>query len=654
MQSKKKNYTSFLEPYSDYYNFNSINFYCDFETVLVDDVHYVCCFSIVGPNVCYFKSLTVVNGSNIHSESKKLIFSFIQICSEFKEKFSFIKKTRCLFIFHNFSKFDSFFIIKNLTSDSNFEIDLISRNKTIYRMIISNKLKNLKLEFRDSYLLLNLSLEKIGHIFCNQYKKFKFDHSLNILEIYYSKKLFFDVKKKIEVYCLNDSLLLREGFECFLQEVKKNLSINPLKFLSLPSLATKIFLRDFYDFKNEPIENCSGNKETFIRQSYCGGTTEIFKPYLKNGYHYDINSLYPYVMKEFEYPIGVGLFVKANEINLDTFFGFLEVEVYCPSSIKIPILTNHSEGRGLICPTGNWSGVYFSEELKVAKSLGYQLKIIRGVSYKKGRVFANIISQLYGLRSKYSKNSPSNTILKLLMNSLYGRFGMKPFLPVTRIVDEKQYGLIEKKYDILARTCLNNKIIVVYNLKPVKERIEFSLANDLISSKNSNPTNLRSLNKSSFSPIQIASAITSYARIIIHKYKSDSNNVIYYSDTDSIFCKYPLHKRYVSDSKLGFMKYCGKIKEAYFIAPKLYACIYKHRVEIRAKGVNTGLVSLNDILNFYKGKPQSYINSFPFKKDYKSFIIKKILQKIHISGILKTRNKKYTNGVWTSTSPHNL
>ena len=645
---------AFLKPIKIHSTFNSINFYCDFETILVDNIHYISCFSIVSSRINYYQSLSSVTSLTIKAKSNELILDFIKICNELKKKICLLNNLKVLFLFHNFSKFDSFFLLNSLSNKKEFTVDLITRNRVIYKMILTNFLQNFTLEFRDTYSMLNISLERIGRIFCTEYKKIKFDYALNTLKLYENKNNFTSLKKKIEIYCLNDSLVLREGFERFIKEIKQLLFVNPLICLSLPSLAIKIFLKDFYDSKNASIENCSGNKEIFIRKSYKGGSADVFKPFMKNGYHYDINSLYPYVMKEFKYPVGKGTFINHCNINLDTFFGFLEVEVFCPASIQMPILTKYDKVKGLICPSGTWIDTYFSEEIKVAKVLGYKFKIIRGVSYKKAPLFVPIINKFHDLRSLYSKNSPGNMIFKLLLNSLYGRFGMKPVLPVTQIVDKKKYNEIQAIYNILNQTVLNQKIIVVFIKKPVVEKLNLLKKFNLITEEKYNHLKNESLNKSFFTPIQIASAITSYARIIIYKYKADTNNIVYYSDTDSIFCKYPIHKRYVSNTKLGFMKNCGKIVKAYFIAPKIYACLYLNKFDIKCKGVNKGLVSFEDIKKLYIGKKQSFTNTLFFKKDYKTFIIKKIKQKIDISGTFLKRQKIYKNGLWVSTTPYNI
>ena len=103
---------SFLKPIKMYSVFNSVNFYCDFETILVDNIHYVSCFSIVGPRINYYKSLLLTD--NIKYNSNQLILSFITICAELKINFSSLSNKKILFLFHNFNKFDSFFIINSL------------------------------------------------------------------------------------------------------------------------------------------------------------------------------------------------------------------------------------------------------------------------------------------------------------------------------------------------------------------------------------------------------------------------------------------------------------------------------------------------------------------------------------------------------------
>ena len=42
----------------------------------------------------------------------------------------------------------------------------------------------------------------------------------------------------------------------------------------------------------------------FFKKSYTGGAVDVYKPMGENIYRYDVNSLYPYVMKNYSTPVG--------------------------------------------------------------------------------------------------------------------------------------------------------------------------------------------------------------------------------------------------------------------------------------------------------------------------------------------------------------
>ena len=81
-----------------------------------------------------------------------------------------------------------------------------------------------------------------------------------------------------------------------------------------------------------------------------------------------------------------------------------------------------------IAPVGTWTGWYFSEELKLALKLGYTFEVLEGVLFERGNIFKKYVSTLYKLRKSFKKDDPRNMICKLLLNSLYGKFGMSPHL----------------------------------------------------------------------------------------------------------------------------------------------------------------------------------------------------------------------------------
>ena len=46
-----------------------------------------------------------------------------------------------------------------------------------------------------------------------------------------------------------------------------------------------------------------------IKLGYTGGSVDVFKFYGKNVYYYDVNYLYPYVLKHCSMPVGTTYFI---------------------------------------------------------------------------------------------------------------------------------------------------------------------------------------------------------------------------------------------------------------------------------------------------------------------------------------------------------
>jgi len=126
---------------------------------------------------------------------------------------------------------------------------------------------------------------------------------------------------------------------------------------------------------------------------------------------------------------------------------------------------------------------------------------------------------------QYPKSNPLNLIAKLLLNSLYGRFGMIDSFPNIDIMDVSDFIKFEELFsdDIIDFVQLDNKIMVIYR---------------------SNQKNINTLldgHKESHNvSIAIASAITAYARIHMSQFKNNSDYNLFYSDTDSIYIDKPL------------------------------------------------------------------------------------------------------------------
>jgi hypothetical protein len=203
---------------------------------------------------------------------------------------------------------------------------------------------------------------------------------------------------------------------------------------------------------------------------------------------------------------------------------------------------------------------------------------------KKEVIFKEYIESMYSYR-KNSILNIDNLIYKLLMNSLYGRFGMNYIFEETKLIDFNYIYYYELLLDIKYK--YGNLLTYNYNLKEINrnfnilKNLNFN-ANDLNiieSIKNSLYKKTSNINVA----VQISSAISGYSRIELLKsmyHQLNNGGKIYYYDTDSIFTNKPLPEELVDIKKIGKFKLEYEIKEGIFLSPKNYAIITKNNKEL--------------------------------------------------------------------------
>jgi len=279
---------------------------------------------------------------------------------------------------------------------------------------------------------------------------------------------------------------------------------------------------------------------------------DVYKPYGEDIKGYDVNALYPSQMLKQDMPVGTPKYFEGDIYQFETDpFGFFEVEVDAPLDLNIPILQTRiktKNGYRTIAPVGTWVGTYFSEEIKEAKILGYKFKTLRGYQFERANIFEKYISELSILKENSKIGSANYLIYKYLMNSLYGRFGMNPRMETTLIIDSST----SDKY-------LNNDKLMVTNnidLKNGKELISY-----FEEIENSNKINIS---------IPLASAVTSYSRIFMSRFKIMLGENLFYSDTDSCYTNKTLDAKYIDERKIGKFKIERLFNKGIFLSPKMY------------------------------------------------------------------------------------
>jgi DNA polymerase type B, organellar and viral len=286
--------------------------------------------------------------------------------------------------------------------------------------------------------------------------------------------------------------------------------LNINNYPTLPSLAFAIYRSKYMKDKTIPL--ICGQPFHDMKNSYTGGSVDMIIPHGFNLYHYDINSLYPYAMLTYDVPIGNMKSFTGDVWKLDPIaFGFFEAEVIAPLDLDIPVLQIHLNNR-TVSPVGKFKGWFFSEELRNAiDNYDYKVEIIKGYTFDKANIFRDYVNDLYNLRLQFNKNHPMNYITKILMNSLYGRFGLNPLLPETLIIDKNELDDFVDHSEINELIDLDTKYLIQFlDNKKVDSFLNGSSLEDVKSN------------------IAIASAITSYSRIHLNeikKYCFDNNNL---------------------------------------------------------------------------------------------------------------------------------
>ncbi len=363
---------------------------------------------------------------------------------------------------HNLSGFDGVLLIKHLLSLGNVVPLLNNKGKilSIKVKLTIDGYKGKTLVFKDSMLLLPQSLRKLCEAFKIATPKGHFPFNLNdifyigavpILELWTGLELpdfvkllnkytniDWNFKDEAIKYCKLDCSTLHKILVQFNQLIFSEFKINIDKVLTLPGLAMKIYRSHFmpkdtiYSINNIQVEQD-------IRDSY---TVDVYKPsnritpflskaraLFKKLYAYDVNGLYPFIMANTAMPIGRPVAFTGDIRNIEpNAYGFFYCKITSPAYLEYPILQRRietSDGIRTIAGLGSWTGWIYSLEMDNAIKFGYSFEIIKGYQFNKGNIFESYVERMYNLRLQYSRGNAMNLVAKLLMNSLYGKFGMK-------------------------------------------------------------------------------------------------------------------------------------------------------------------------------------------------------------------------------------
>lgn len=549
------------------------------------------------------------------------------------------KYTDYTFYIHNLSNFDSIFILDALTRFNYNVKAIVKEDNSIVSIKIINILENdnskgvlnknkrkSKITVLDSNLMIKGSLRDLCKGFECDIQKGYFPYTfvknstLNYVGEIPSKKYFEDlsldnynqlsldfkdknwsVKTETLKYLELDLRSLLEVLLKFSNIVYNEYGLNITDFKTISSLSLHIYLSNFYDQKYN-IKLIKGRLEKEIRNAYYGGLVHLNCNKIDKGYFYDMNSQYPSAMLN-DMPVGDP--ILSTDTNLNSYFGFCYAKIIPPKDLDILVIPHKNDQGEVYYPNEPFTGLYFSELLKNCLEYGYKVEITGGMKFERGiGVFNDFVQTIYEqrLQAKLEGNNSLQLTNKLILNSLYGRMGMKNIENKTEIISKEKAENLFKNKNILFVSELNEKLIVKYN-KNIDSDIVKLINN--FDSNNSKTKEIAGLNKirGVTSSVAIAAAVTAYAQISMMKFKNIPGNKCLYSDTDSILLESPLSSSFVDSKILGKMKLEHVISKGYFISKKLYAFKNtKGEIIIKSKGLKKGLLDFDKFVLLSQGK----------------------------------------------------
>lgn len=251
-------------------------------------------------------------------------------------------------------------------------------------------------------------------------------------------------------YLKRDVDILFDAINLVSNELWEGYSTDITKNYTIAGLTEWIYYSKFYNATKYKLANITGPLGKEFRESFYGGITRRYANELHNGYAYDMVSQYPAAMLE-DMPIGTGK--KVMPVKLDDFFGFVYCDIVAPSRDVLPIPTlpyKPQDSSRVVVGRGEWRGLYFSEELKDAIKLGYKVTPVYGYEFERGKdVFKDFVTHMFKLKST-ATNPVKRQMSKLLLNSFFGRLGMKQVTQSFELVSNRKLFDMERKgYDIL-------------------------------------------------------------------------------------------------------------------------------------------------------------------------------------------------------------
>lgn len=629
-------------------------YFADTETDTSGPYHVAFCIS-------YAEQDVLDNNFNIIEENQEIKFIFGRNCLN---KFLDNIENNSLVYFHNLGydirQFNEYIINKECCKNTKvMNAEIIYKGKKIYfkdtLSIVSMKLADFPKSFnldcgqKEMFPYKYYTFENFDKLGCkgviseagkqelkHNWNQKIFEENLNKLGIAKDNK--FNMVEYVKFYCNQDVRILKQGFQKFRKMCWESLKIDVNKTLTAPSLANQYFTREIYK-KIPDYYLYGGIVRAFIQKAVYGGRcmTRLNKRWSVNEElaDFDAVSLYPSAMKRLYCVKGKPEVLKPEELNTNYLLNNTCGEDEQPNKNKqistyvVEILitninkhlafpcvvykdkstnTNkNDDGENAIGKTAVVDNITLEDWIKYN---GLECEVLRGYKWtgEKSFLIRDIIQNLHLLRCEYKKTkNPLQLVIKLIMNSAYGKMIQKPITTTTefkrhhtKIFNKKLNDYVDD-YPLAKYLIKNSARIISYiqvnkNLSAIKvgQQIDTFYTNTLLGVQ-----------------------ILSMSKRIMNEVMCTAEDIgikIYYQDTDSMH----IQKNKIDDLAAEYKKRFGReligknlgqfhndfdeVENGYayksiFVGKKMYVDMLKNEenkqgIHYRMKGVNLDCVKL--------------------------------------------------------------
>lgn len=414
-------------------------------------------------------------------------------------------------------------------------------------------------------------------------------------------------------YCERDTEILYQLFVWYTTFLSEN-NLGSWKY----TIASSAFTSFRHRFMNHPVYIPSEDADSNIaRASYHGGRTECFRigdyndgPY----YKLDINSMYPTVMRNYQYPTCFEFRYSNPDIHKTRQTAKTQCIIAdCTIAPELPYFIHRCDDRN-IYPIGRFRTTLTTEEYILAYDNGWVKEVHDVCVYRKRKIFIEYVDFFYQVKQTAGANNKPliRAFAKLYLNSLYGKFGQRGYVDRVLGNDDKFTLRVSHGFNIRTRER--------FTIRQLGHQV-------LYSEKGGESFNAF---------CAIASHVTANARLSLYDsiIRMGRENC-YYCDTDSIITNSLGIERIRSmldSSRLGFWKIEGIADSISIVAPKHYTFGSK----LVLKGVRKDAEKMG--INTYKQQIWPGLNTIlaQGKESYYTFTQVKILSPCIKSGVVQT------------------